>query len=80
MSVRIRGQIEDPEPWALLDARRMLLDLSIRGVLSPDGVRALKVPKSDAGSSQDETPGKDKTDLSEYSVETIDIINDNTWA
>ena len=47
---------------------------------SPDGVRALKVPKSDAGSSQDETPGKDKTDLSEYSVETIDIINDNTWA
>jgi hypothetical protein len=36
------------------------------------------VPKSDAGSSQDETPGKDKTDLSEYSVETIDILNDNT--
>ena len=28
---------------------------------TPDGVRALEVPKSDAGSGQDEAPGKDKT-------------------
>ena len=44
---------------------------------SADGVRALEVPNSDA---EDETPGKDKRDFSEYSVETIDMITDNTWA
>ena len=48
---------------------RRTLDVVTSSIETPDGVRALEVPKSDA---EDETPSKDTRDFSEYSVETID--------
>ena len=44
-----------------LTSPRRTLDVVTSSIETPDGVRALEVPKSDAGSSQDEAPVKDKT-------------------